>query len=82
MKIEVSRTIDLPEGLLCTHPKKGDCPVLAELKGNYPEMRLCAYFNEIVFCGDNSTFFVRCDECIRASLKHFRRIERRKEAAK
>lgn len=70
MKITVKQVINVPNKLIC-HYGGRRCNGLTEIAGDSnPSMKLCAYFNQYVWQGANSPYYVRCRDCINAQLDY------------
>ena len=71
MKIEVNRTIDVPDKLIC-HSGRSNCPALNEIPDVNEDFRMCANFNSVVKWSNTAGFFVRCPQCIEAQVNYLR----------
>lgn len=78
MKIKTTRLLDIPDKLICHHGRR-ECSALVETEGPGSKIRMCANFNHYCFWSDRAGYFVRCPECIDATLDYLRSREAQHE---
>lgn len=73
MKIRIEREIEVPDKLICHHGRCRECYALTQMHDTPSEFRRCAYFGSYVKWSDKAGFFVKCDDCIKATMDYLRR---------